>query len=94
MPTNINFLFKLANHWAFENGQVETHFIENHRDALFPDSSNMELAEEAYKSAVHSAMLVAACLCKMEINTAKRNCQGKHIANLLYQYPNKAIEVL
>lgn len=77
LPTNINFLLKLANHRAFENGQVETHFIEHHRDALFADSSNMDLAEEACKSATHSAMLAAACLCKMEINTAKGIYQGE-----------------
>ncbi|CAO2826500.1 unnamed protein product [Amaranthus hypochondriacus] len=75
LPTNINFLYKLADHWAFENGQVETHFIEHHREALFADSNNLERAEELYKSASHSAMLVAACLCKKEINTMKGICQ-------------------
>ena len=82
MPTNINFLYKLVDHWAFENGQVETHFIEHHREALFADSNNLERAEELYKSASHSAMLVAACLCKKEINTMKGICQGKHMADL------------
>uniref|UniRef100_A0A803LFN3 FACT complex subunit SSRP1 n=1 Tax=Chenopodium quinoa TaxID=63459 RepID=A0A803LFN3_CHEQI len=77
LPTNINFLLKLANHRAFENGQVETHFIENHSDELFADSSNIKLAEEACKSATHSAMLAAACLCKTEINTAKGNYLGE-----------------
>ncbi|RVX20709.1 Methylcrotonoyl-CoA carboxylase subunit alpha, mitochondrial [Vitis vinifera] len=37
LPTNINFLQKLANHWAFENGKVETHFIEHFKDDLFVD---------------------------------------------------------
>ncbi|KAL2935848.1 Methylcrotonoyl-CoA carboxylase subunit alpha mitochondrial [Bienertia sinuspersici] len=77
LPTNLNFLHKLANHSAFENGEVETHFIEHHKDALFVDSNNTELVEKAYKSATRSAMLVAACLCKLESNTAKKIYQGE-----------------
>lgn len=92
LPTNINFLLKLANHSAFENGQVETHFIEHHKDVLFADSSNMELAEEACKSATRSAMLAAACLCKMDINTAKGICQGKHIADVCYHCTSNAFD--
>ncbi|XP_074283902.1 methylcrotonoyl-CoA carboxylase subunit alpha, mitochondrial [Silene latifolia] len=71
LPTNIEFLLKLSNHWAFENGEVETHFIEHHKDTLFANSSYTELEEQIKKSATHNAMLVAACLCKMEINTSK-----------------------
>ncbi|KAL9239692.1 hypothetical protein vseg_013991 [Gypsophila vaccaria] len=71
LPTNIEFLLKLANHGAFESGEVETHFIENHRDTLFGNSSCKEIAQQIKKSATHSSMLVAACLCKMEINNSK-----------------------
>lgn len=77
LPTNINFLFKLANHWAFESAQVETHFIEHHKNELFADSTNSELMEEGYKSATRSAMFVAACLSKMKINKARRIHQGE-----------------
>ncbi|KAK9747724.1 hypothetical protein RND81_02G011500 [Saponaria officinalis] len=76
LPTNIEFLLKLANHRAFESGEVETHFIENHKDTLFANSSDTEIAQHIKKSATHSAMLVAACLCKMEINKSKAD-QGE-----------------
>lgn len=66
VPTNINFLQKLANHRAFEDGDVETHFIENHKDDLFIDPNNSLLAKEAYSSARFSAGLAAACLCEKE----------------------------
>ncbi|KAJ7972757.1 Biotin carboxylase [Quillaja saponaria] len=66
VPTNINFLLKLANHWAFQNGKVETHFIEHHKKELFVDPTNSGLAKEAYEAAKLSASLVAACLIQKE----------------------------
>lgn len=88
LPTNINFLLKLANHSAFESGQVETHFIEHHKDDLFAASSNSEVVEEGCKAATHSAMLVAACLSKIEINTAKGAYQGERSSlSLWYSDP-------
>ena len=77
LPTNINFLQKLANHWAFENGEVETHFIEHFKDDLFVDPSNLVLANEAYDAAKLSAVLVAACLCEKECCTLKESPPGK-----------------
>lgn len=76
MPTNINFLQKLANHRAFEEGDVETHFIEHHKDDLFVDPNNKEISEEAYDAARLSANLVAACLCEEEHSTLKESHPG------------------
>ncbi|QHO52535.1 hypothetical protein HN51_021456 [Arachis hypogaea] len=73
LPTNINFLQKLANHQAFESGNVETHFIENYKDDLFVDSTN---SKEAYEAARLSASLVAACLIEKEHFTLARNPPG------------------
>ncbi|MDP2437154.1 MAG: biotin carboxylase N-terminal domain-containing protein, partial [archaeon] len=36
LKTNIDFLKRLCDHDSFIAGDVETHFIQNHRDALFP----------------------------------------------------------
>ncbi|WJX12121.1 methylcrotonoyl-CoA carboxylase [Trifolium repens] len=66
LPTNVNFLLKLANHWAFENGNVETHFIDNYKEDLFVDANNSVSAKEAYEAARRSASLVAACLIEKE----------------------------
>lgn len=64
MPTNINFLQRLANHWAFAQGVVETHFIEKFKNDLFLDSS--EEVAKAHNAAKVSAALVAACICDRE----------------------------
>ncbi|GFZ19717.1 hypothetical protein Acr_28g0004220 [Actinidia rufa] len=66
LPTNINFLKRLANHYAFETGEVETHFIEHFRDDLFVDPNNALLAKEAHNAAGVCASLVAACICEKE----------------------------
>ncbi|KAK6260049.1 hypothetical protein SCA6_014523 [Theobroma cacao] len=76
VPTNINFLQKLANHRAFEEGDVETHFIEHHKDDLFVDPNNKEISEEAYDAARLSANLVVACLCEEEHSTLKESHPG------------------
>ncbi|MED6110858.1 hypothetical protein PIB30_046797 [Stylosanthes scabra] len=73
LPTNINFLQKLANHPAFESGNVETHFIENYKVDLFVDSTN---SKEAYEAARLGATLVAACLIEKEHFTLARNPPG------------------
>ncbi|XP_015892065.2 methylcrotonoyl-CoA carboxylase subunit alpha, mitochondrial isoform X2 [Ziziphus jujuba] len=73
LPTNINFLQKLANHWAFENGNVETHFIERFKDDLFVDPSNSISAKEAFDAARFSAGLVAACVIEKEHSAWKDN---------------------
>ncbi|KAF7818348.1 methylcrotonoyl-CoA carboxylase subunit alpha, mitochondrial [Senna tora] len=75
LPTNINFLQKLADHWAFENGKVETHFIDNYKDDLFVDHNNSALAK-AYKTARLSAYLAAACLIEKEHFLLMRNPPG------------------
>lgn len=76
LPTNINFLQKLANHWAFENGNVETHFIEHFKDELFPDSNNSMVAKEMLDAAKFSAMLIAACVSEKELSASKKNLSG------------------
>lgn len=77
LPTNINFLQRLANHWAFEKGQVETNFIENFKSDLFIDPCNEIFAKEAYNAATLGATFVAACVCKEEQNTTKESLSGK-----------------
>ncbi|XP_071929844.1 methylcrotonoyl-CoA carboxylase subunit alpha, mitochondrial-like [Coffea arabica] len=66
LPTNIDFLSKLANHDAFRSGEVETHFIERYKDELFLNPSDSVLAQEAYHAAKHAASIVAACFCQSE----------------------------
>ncbi|KAM7496005.1 hypothetical protein LguiA_020419 [Lonicera macranthoides] len=76
LPTNIDFILKLANHVAFENGEVETHFIENFKDDLFIDPSHSVSAHEAYNAANHSAALVVACICEKELATLRKKPPG------------------
>lgn len=76
LPTNIDFILKLANHEAFKNGDVETHFIEHFRDDLFVDPSHMEVAKEACGAAETSAILVAACFCEKEHVSVRKSPPG------------------
>lgn len=77
MPTNINFLQKLANHRAFQSGNVETHFIEHHKDDLFVNHSSSALAKVSYSAARLNTMLVAACICEQEHSAFKQSPFGK-----------------
>lgn len=81
LPTNINFLQKLANHWAFEIGKVETHFIEHFKDDLFVDPNNLALANEAYDAAKLSAVIIAACVSEKERCSFEESSPG----NLLFE---------
>lgn len=83
LPTNIDFLFKLADHWAFANGDVETHFIERFRSELFVDPTDSDVEEKAYDAARLGATLVAACLCTNEISSI-RNVSGKKKVSSYY----------
>ncbi|KAG0468719.1 hypothetical protein HPP92_018047 [Vanilla planifolia] len=83
LPTNINFLHQLANHWAFEKGLVETHFIECFKEDLFIDP-NGNIAAEIRAAAKLSAAFVAACICKMDHNTSKEKLQGGDNSLLLW----------
>ncbi|KAK7345845.1 hypothetical protein VNO77_16457 [Canavalia gladiata] len=76
LPTNVNFLLKLANHWAFANGNVETHFIENHKEDLLGDANNSESEKEAFEAAKLGASLAAACLVEKEHFILARNPPG------------------
>lgn len=67
LPTNIAFLNTLSDHWAFGKGLVETHYIEHFKNDLFPD----ELPKEAHVVAMHSATVVAACICEVEKITSR-----------------------
>ncbi|KAL9318435.1 hypothetical protein ACSQ67_014952 [Phaseolus vulgaris] len=73
LPTNVNFILKLANHGAFANGNVETHFIDNYKEDLFGDANNSVCIKEAYEAARHKASLVAACLIEKEHFILARN---------------------
>lgn len=85
LPTNIDFILKLANHGAFENGDVETHFIENFRDDLFIDPSHLGFPQEAYDAAKFSAVLVAACVCEKEIASWRKAAPGKFRGMFLFR---------
>ncbi|KAF9618529.1 hypothetical protein IFM89_002224 [Coptis chinensis] len=84
LPTNINFLLRLANHWAFEAGEVETHFIERFKTDLFNDPSDTTLTTKAYAAASRAVALVAACMCKQE-NLALT--KGSNLNSLWYAHP-------
>ncbi|GAV78385.1 CPSase_L_chain domain-containing protein/Biotin_lipoyl domain-containing protein/Biotin_carb_C domain-containing protein/CPSase_L_D2 domain-containing protein [Cephalotus follicularis] len=88
VPTNINFLEKLANHWAFKDGSVETHFLEHHKDDLFVDPNNLGLAKEAYSGARFSAALLAACVCEKEQSALKESPPGDNsVLSIWYAHP-------
>lgn len=76
VPTNVNFLLKLANHVAFANGNVETHFIDNYKEDLYPDANNSVSVKEACEAARLNASLVAACLIEKEHFILARNPPG------------------
>ncbi|KAE8696948.1 Methylcrotonoyl-CoA carboxylase subunit alpha [Hibiscus syriacus] len=88
VPTNINFLQKLANNKAFEEGNVETHFIEHHKDDLFVDPNNKVSYEEAYNAARFGAKLVDACLCDKEHSALKESHSGDpSLLTIWYSHP-------
>ncbi|XP_027366907.1 methylcrotonoyl-CoA carboxylase subunit alpha, mitochondrial isoform X2 [Abrus precatorius] len=76
VPTNVNFLQKLANNGAFASGNVETHFIDNHKEDLFVDAKNSVSVKEASEAARLSASLVATCLIEKEHSILARNPTG------------------
>lgn len=78
LPTNIDFLIKLASHRAFQNGEVETHFIERYKDDLFIDGANSISAQEAESASKHAASIVAACICQKELATLKDKASGEY----------------
>lgn len=61
----MSFVRDLASHWAFEKGQVETHFIEHYKDDLLIDSAS-KATNEALNASKLSAVLAAVCLCQKE----------------------------
>ncbi|XP_075507546.1 methylcrotonoyl-CoA carboxylase subunit alpha, mitochondrial [Primulina tabacum] len=89
LPTNIDFLLKLAYHGAFEKGEVETHFIELHKDDLFIDSNNLLSTQKARNAAVHSAAIAAVCVCEKEHAAVKERAPG----NLSVWYANPPFRV-
>lgn len=62
---------------AFANGNVETHFIDNYKEDLFPDANNSVSVKEACEAARLNASLVAACLIEKEHFILARNRPGK-----------------
>ncbi|KAJ0791167.1 putative methylcrotonoyl-CoA carboxylase [Helianthus annuus] len=76
LPTNIGFLYKLANHRAFANSELETHFIDHYKDDLLATPKDSASAEAAYDAAKHSAALVAACICEKERTLLKKSPPG------------------
>ncbi|KAL6505152.1 hypothetical protein OROGR_024969 [Orobanche gracilis] len=89
LPTNIDFLLKLANHDAFGNGEVETHFIELHRDDLFIDPNNQLSTQQVYNAAIDGAVIAAACVCEKENKAVTENASG----NLSVWYANPPFRV-
>ncbi|KAK4482290.1 hypothetical protein RD792_009442, partial [Penstemon davidsonii] len=76
LPTNIDFLLKLANHEAFGNGEVETHFIELHKDDLFVDPNDSLSTQQAYNAAMHGAAIAAACACEKKHAAMRESAPG------------------
>ncbi|KAL8214964.1 hypothetical protein R6Q57_004413 [Mikania cordata] len=76
LPTNIEFLYKLANHRAFANGELGTHFIDQFKDDLFVTPKDSAEAEKAYDAAKHSAALVGACICEKERTRLNKSPPG------------------
>ncbi|PWA55829.1 methylcrotonyl-CoA carboxylase alpha chain [Artemisia annua] len=99
LPTNIEFLYKLANHRAFENAELETHFIDQFKDDLFVKQNDSVSAEAAYDAAKHSAVLVAACICEKEHMLVKKSPPGglsvwfTHPPFRLNHYATRTIEL-
>ncbi|EFJ36837.1 hypothetical protein SELMODRAFT_77392 [Selaginella moellendorffii] len=60
LPTNIHFLKKLAKHPAFRAGDVETHFIEHHKNEL------LDFSERAKRDVKSFAALAAVGVCVRE----------------------------
>ncbi|KAL0459502.1 UNVERIFIED_CONTAM: Methylcrotonoyl-CoA carboxylase subunit alpha, mitochondrial [Sesamum latifolium] len=89
LPTNIDFLLKLANHGAFENGEVETHFIDLHKDDLFIDPNDQLSKQQVYNAAIRGAAIAAACVCEKEHAATKEGTPG----NLSLWYANPPFRV-
>ncbi|KAL4038641.1 hypothetical protein IC575_002264 [Cucumis melo] len=87
VPTNINFLLKLANHHAFERGDVETHFIDHYKDDLFGDPSNLLMAKEAYEAGGFNACLAASCIVSLEHSKLAENFSGNDLHSIWYSPP-------
>ncbi|KAK9146615.1 hypothetical protein Sjap_006518 [Stephania japonica] len=84
LPTNINFLQRLSDHWAFKDEQVETHFIEHFKNDLLGDPSNEMLKAVAYNTATFAATLVAACVCRKEHQVSVSSLPGSNNLNSLW----------
>lgn len=82
MPTNIDFLLKLANHGDFETGEVETHFIELHKDDLFVDPNDQLSTQQGHNAAVHGAAIAAACVCEKEHTAMTESSPGNLVTQL------------
>ncbi|KAJ0982477.1 hypothetical protein J5N97_010732 [Dioscorea zingiberensis] len=77
---------RLADHWAFAKGLVETHLIENFKNDLFLISPD-EVAK-AHSAGKLSAALVAACICYREHITSKELIPGgDRLLSLWYTNP-------
>ncbi|KAJ8513046.1 hypothetical protein OPV22_003480 [Ensete ventricosum] len=84
LPTNIAFLHMLSNHWAFDKGLVETHFIEHFKADFFPD----EVPVETDVAAKLSATIVAACICEMDFTTLRKTIpSGNSLLPVWYSQP-------
>ncbi|PIA45016.1 hypothetical protein AQUCO_01700521v1 [Aquilegia coerulea] len=84
LPTNINFLQRLASHWAFQKGQVETHFIEHFKADLLNDPSDTTMTTEAYAAGLHALALVGACICEKEQVKSVESLHGSNNLNSIW----------
>jgi len=56
LPTNVDFLMRLANHDEFAAGNVDTDFISRHYDQLFPEKAKLPQASDVFKAVMASVL--------------------------------------
>ncbi|RLM99697.1 methylcrotonoyl-CoA carboxylase subunit alpha, mitochondrial [Panicum miliaceum] len=82
LPTNVGFLQELASHSAFEEGIVDTHFIERYKDDLL--STSTKASGESDGVAELGAILAAACICKKDHITSKESIRADKTLSVWY----------
>ncbi|KAK8458569.1 hypothetical protein SEVIR_3G398800v4 [Setaria viridis] len=82
LPTNVGFLQELASHSSFEEGIVDTHFIERYKDDLL--STSTKASGESRDVAELGAILAAACICKKDHITSKESIRADKKLSVWY----------
>ncbi|XP_078430926.1 methylcrotonyl-CoA carboxylase alpha chain isoform X2 [Wolffia australiana] len=86
LPTNIDFLQKLANHQSFAEGLVETHFIEHFKSDLFVESGSTAL-KETYSIAEINAAFAVACMCSFIREKSEATFRRGDLLHMWYSDP-------